>query len=297
LINNKLFTGFLAFVLVAGFGTAAFAQSTSDEEFTANVFNPEEYIISSHGPLTIGLAPTFIGNTEAVLTGAGHTVINPVSLNAPITVDVLYLHRSLAGLSGVQLTNVQNFLASGGIVLTEFGATNLWFDGKLASLAGTLTNSFFFACQSCLVTVVDATSPLSIGLPATWNSGDPIEFFQVYSGLDSSIQVAVEVQGTNEGDLPVVGCADNVGGGTAVLFFSDFFDFFGTETQEEEQLLLNAVDIQSCIDLQVGGEFLPIDSTALMLAGLQSSAIWMLPVLAGLAGAGFYLVKFRANKE
>jgi len=47
----------------------------------------------------------------------------------------------------------------------------------------------------------------------------------------------------------------------------------------------------------VGGEFLPIDSTALMLAGLQTSAIWMLPVLAGVAGAGFYLIKFRTNKE
>jgi len=47
----------------------------------------------------------------------------------------------------------------------------------------------------------------------------------------------------------------------------------------------------------VGGELLPIDSTALLLAGLQSSAIWMLPVLAGVAGTGFYLVKFRTNKE
>ncbi len=47
----------------------------------------------------------------------------------------------------------------------------------------------------------------------------------------------------------------------------------------------------------VGGEILSIDSTALVLAGLQSSAIWMLPVLAGIAGTGFYLVKFRTNKE
>ncbi len=47
----------------------------------------------------------------------------------------------------------------------------------------------------------------------------------------------------------------------------------------------------------VGGEFLPIDSTALLLAGLPSSAIWMLPILAGVAGAGFYLIKFRTNKE
>jgi len=43
----------------------------------------------------------------------------------------------------------------------------------------------------------------------------------------------------------------------------------------------------------VGGELLPIDSTALMLAGLQSSAIWMLPVLAGAAGAGFAAFKLR----
>jgi len=47
----------------------------------------------------------------------------------------------------------------------------------------------------------------------------------------------------------------------------------------------------------VGGELLPIDSTALMLAGLQSSAIWMIPTLAGVAGAGFYLIKFRTNKK
>ncbi len=47
----------------------------------------------------------------------------------------------------------------------------------------------------------------------------------------------------------------------------------------------------------VGGELLPIDSTALMLAGLQSSAIWMLPILAGAAGIGAYYIKTRMNKD
>ena len=47
----------------------------------------------------------------------------------------------------------------------------------------------------------------------------------------------------------------------------------------------------------VGGELLPIDSTALVLAGLQSSAIWMLPILAGAAGAGAYYIKTRMNKD
>jgi len=50
-------------------------------------------------------------------------------------------------------------------------------------------------------------------------------------------------------------------------------------------------------EIVVGGELLPIDSTALMLAGLQTSAIWMLPVLAGAAGVGAYYIKTRMNKE
>ena len=270
----------------------AFTQSTTDGEFTPSVFNPEEFTMPSHGPQTIGLFPIFPGNTETVLTGAGHTVINPIDLSVPVTVDVLYLQRGALGISGVQLTNVQNFLANGGIVLTEFQATNLWFDGSLASLLGTNINNFFFACGSCLVTVVDATSPLSIALPATWNSGGPIQFFQVFSGLDPSIQVAIEVLGTAEGDLPVVGCAD-VGGGTAVLFFNDFLDFFGSETPEEVQLLLNAVDIQSCIPVPIGGTMIPIDSTALLLAGAQMNAAWLIPVVVAGIVIGVLVIKRR----
>jgi len=50
-------------------------------------------------------------------------------------------------------------------------------------------------------------------------------------------------------------------------------------------------------DDTVGGEFLPIDNTVLLLAGLQTSAIWMLPVLAGAAGVGAYYIKSRMNKD
>jgi len=44
---------------------------------------------------------------------------------------------------------------------------------------------------------------------------------------------------------------------------------------------------------QVAGELLPLDSTALFLAGIQSMTVWMIPTVLGLAGAGVYLVKFR----
>jgi len=45
----------------------------------------------------------------------------------------------------------------------------------------------------------------------------------------------------------------------------------------------------------VAGELLPLDSTALFLAGLTSMTIWMIPTVLGLAGAGVYLVKYRAR--
>ena len=57
-------------------------------------------------------------------------------------------------------------------------------------------------------------------------------------------------------------------------------------------------NLELCIiDDKVGGEFMSIDSTALVLAGLQSSAIWMLPVLAGAVGVGAYYIKTRMNKD
>ena len=47
----------------------------------------------------------------------------------------------------------------------------------------------------------------------------------------------------------------------------------------------------------IGGEIIPIESTGLLLAGMQTSAFWMLPALAGIAGAGAYFVRTRMNKE
>jgi hypothetical protein len=48
---------------------------------------------------------------------------------------------------------------------------------------------------------------------------------------------------------------------------------------------------------QVAGETLPLDLTALLIGGLSSMSVWMIPAVAGIAGAAVYLVKFRANKE
>jgi len=46
---------------------------------------------------------------------------------------------------------------------------------------------------------------------------------------------------------------------------------------------------QECL----GGEFLPIDSSALLLAGLQTSAVWILPIVIAGAGAGIAVFQLR----
>ena len=48
---------------------------------------------------------------------------------------------------------------------------------------------------------------------------------------------------------------------------------------------------------KVGGLSMVIDSNALLLAGLQSTAMWMLPVVAGAAGAGAFFIRSRMNKD
>jgi len=44
---------------------------------------------------------------------------------------------------------------------------------------------------------------------------------------------------------------------------------------------------------QVAGELLSLDSSALLIGGLTSMTVWMVPAVLGLAGVGVYLVKFR----
>jgi len=47
----------------------------------------------------------------------------------------------------------------------------------------------------------------------------------------------------------------------------------------------------------VGGEFLPTDSTALLIAGMTANMSLIVPIAAGIAGAGAYLIRSRMSKD
>ena len=51
------------------------------------------------------------------------------------------------------------------------------------------------------------------------------------------------------------------------------------------------------VEFPVGGEILPINTSALLLAGLTTNALWILPALAVAAGAGIVVLKFQLNRK
>jgi len=51
------------------------------------------------------------------------------------------------------------------------------------------------------------------------------------------------------------------------------------------------------VQVPVGGEILPINTSALLLAGLTTNALWILPALAVIAGAGIVILKFQLNRK
>lgn len=62
-------------------------------------------------------------------------------------------------------------------------------------------------------------------------------------------------------------------------------------------LVKNIVEVPLEDLMKVGGLPMAIDGNALVLAGIQSTAMWMLPVVAGAAGVGAYFIKTRMNKD
>lgn len=84
---------------------------------------------------------------------------------------------------------------------------------------------------------------------------------------------------------------DNVIGGVdPFLSVADTFEDF-------EPAILAKLAKEIEVPTPVAGELLSIDSSALVIAGLTGSAAWMIPTIAGIAGAGLYLVKFRTNRD
>ena len=90
---------------------------------------------------------------------------------------------------------------------------------------------------------------------------------------------------TNDGDISEEHCT--------VTFTPKADDLFPLPSE-----IFDQVTIELWINERaVAGELVALDSSTLVVAGLTSSVMWMIPAIAGIAGAGIYLVKLRTNRD
>jgi len=81
---------------------------------------------------------------------------------------------------------------------------------------------------------------------------------------------------------------------TGIAFSADGLKMFVIGTAEldvNEYCLGIPFDVSSVCDIGVGGTALPIDTTALLVAGLYTNSLWIIPVIGGIAGLVIFTLK------
>ena len=275
---NRLLAGTLALVLIAGLGTPAFAMTTEtgmdispgnavptvipikQDCDIVNIFDDRTAFDAAVGSTTL-----------EDFTNTFHFPISTGILNSDTNLVVVFGPPILPGdiQPGVTYSmpigtgNFFNIDAGGGFVggfldglkNPEFDPVTITFDNPVGAFGFDMNQ---LMGGSFDITIQFTSGPDFVGnFPVTQSPS--LEFVGFQSEQIDIETVIIQGDGT-----------------TGFDFVFDNFAFGG----------------KGC-EIVVGGELLPIDSTALMLAGLQSSAIWMLPVLAGAAGLGFAAFKLR----
>jgi len=137
-----------------------------------------------------------------------------------------------------------------------------------------------------LVTSLSFESPGVTMFGGTINTGNPddeVKIWEVPKVLDGTDAL------TNTAEVFTLG---NLGLTPPVVSFHLEITSDGVCVTEADRVIASLEDL-----IKVGGIFLGVNNAALLIAGFQASAIWMIPTIAGIAATGIYLTKFRANKE
>jgi len=255
---NRLLAVTLALVLVTGFGTPAFSEDAKQEN--------KDLALASESISRPAVAPDHVEVGDA-----GELLPTAQAIDGSGPLD---------SVTGAIDTDEDVDLYQ--ICVT--GSGDLTIDALSLPPDGLDMNLHTFNSAGNPIGADDDSSPFqSLGARVTISVTPGTFFFAVGdNNLEAEDAQGNQIQDNDSGIL----IPDGVLGG---------WEKNGSEDGPYEILLSGANDITNCG--VVGGELLPIDSTALMLAGLQSSAIWMLPVLAGVAGSAFGILYIKSRRN
>jgi hypothetical protein len=155
----------------------------------------------------------------------------------------------------------------------------------------------------------DTGSPWDVncGITSCWlkitDDGQPVDEFEVFDNGESILVTSVA-----SGDLGTVGCPDFFSNPEQCFANPDFSSGMVCLPPGAHSITIDVTRADSITGSGTGwlqfekhdqrdcelvaGAFLPVDSSALLIAGASASVAWMLPALvAGIAGAGVYIVR------
>lgn len=316
--TQKLLAGALALVLVAGMTSPAFAQSTPGLAIDRASVNAQSSIVNSgnfavEGNIVKGQCGevdlTFAIDTTGSMGGAiGNVVANLPTIIADANLaDVNTARLGLITFNGdigadfatvihdldTNPATVETTLAG---LTTEapFGGGPDEASNVAKRYAIENTNGFDAPWAGNTNILVVITDDLPGGANDLFEPGvDDVEMAQL--GTDAANHVPnifvsdVYVANVEDALTKSVLKADADNSGGIYSFTSD-----GVNTA---QAIVAIIEVCGGQPSPVAGELMSIDSSALVIAGLASSAVWMIPMIVGIAGTGIYLVKTRANRD
>ncbi len=262
-----LLAGTLAIVLISGFGVPAFALSPVDVKdwsltIPEDVRTPDEINEVQQTPWNeVGDAGELPASAQRPI-GSGPITSISGSLSFPDDIDMYQ----------ICITDIDAFKAeTGGMGTANFDTMLSIFD---ASGGGVVLNDDFVPYG--FLSKIDSSSPFAPTTPGEYLLAIHPFFSEPLDGGSFMISAFIFDDGTY---FELIGTVDE-------------WNLADIVTGDYEIALGGVSHCQI-----VGGQSLAIDTTALIIAGASANAVWILPVLAGLAGAGFYLIKFRTTKE
>jgi len=176
-------------------------------------------------------------NTDiaSLLTSNGHTVTNfggiaptPAELSG---LDVLILLRTPGN------TDIANFVAGGGLLITEWDASE-WALNTANLLDADDTGGGMIGTGT-LVSFTAAGSALAQGVSNPYSDGGSTEFFRDFANIGPSVSILA----TRPGNIPAI-IGGQSGSGSVLIIGYDWADGFDEANADSEQLILNAVNFQ-----------------------------------------------------
>jgi len=252
---------------IAGDGGSAFdtpfdvATDSSGNVFVAGATSNNAFKISTPGTCsTGGTTCTITEIIDSTGDGSGNTFTGPRDVATDSSGNVF-----VTGL----LTNNAFKISTPGTCSTGGTTCTITEIIDITGAGGGLVNAFGVATDSSgnvFVTGATSNNAFKISTPGTCSTG----------GTTCTITEIIDSTGDGGGNT--------LGGPKGIATDISGNVFVGG------QFTNNAFKIAK--DIVIGGTYIPIDQSALLLAGVQSISMWMIPVIAGI-GIGIFVIKRR----